>query len=61
MGKNKKPSDLTKGSSPKTSPALTESELAKVSGGAPFLKIGGIDGESTDDKHKGEIELLSFK
>lgn len=26
-----------------------------------FLKIEGVDGESTDDKHKGEIELISFK
>ena len=25
-----------------------------------FLKLSGIDGESTDDKHKGEIEVLSF-
>lgn len=25
-----------------------------------FLKIDGIDGESADSKHKGEIELLSF-
>ena len=25
-----------------------------------FLKIDGIDGESTDAKHKGEIEILSF-
>ena len=25
-----------------------------------FLKIDGIDGESTDDRHKGEIEILSF-
>jgi len=25
-----------------------------------FLKIDGVDGESTDDKHKGEIELDSF-
>jgi type VI secretion system secreted protein Hcp len=25
-----------------------------------FLKIDGIDGESRDHKHKGEIELLSF-
>ena len=25
-----------------------------------FLKIDGVDGESTDDKHKGEIELESF-
>jgi type VI secretion system secreted protein Hcp len=26
-----------------------------------FLKIDGIDGESTDDKHKNEIEIYSFK
>ena len=25
-----------------------------------FLKIDGVDGESTDDKHKGEIELESW-
>jgi type VI secretion system secreted protein Hcp len=25
-----------------------------------FLKIEGIEGESTDNKHKGEIEVLSF-
>jgi type VI secretion system secreted protein Hcp len=25
-----------------------------------FLKIEGVDSESTDDKHKGEIELESF-
>ena len=25
-----------------------------------FLKIEGIDGESTDDKHKKEVEVLSF-
>lgn len=25
-----------------------------------FLKIDGVDGESTDSKHKGEIELESF-
>ena len=25
-----------------------------------FLKIPGVDSESTDDKHKGEIELESF-
>jgi hypothetical protein len=50
-----KNSDLSKGSSPKTSPALTESELDKVSGGLGFLKIGDIKGESMDDKHKDEI------
>lgn len=25
-----------------------------------FLKLDGIDGESADSKHKGEIEILSF-
>ena len=25
-----------------------------------FLKLEGIDGESTDDKHKGELDLESF-
>lgn len=25
-----------------------------------FLKLDGIDGESTDDKHKNEIEILSY-
>ena len=25
-----------------------------------FLKIEGVDGESTDDKHKGEIQLESW-
>lgn len=25
-----------------------------------FLKLKGIDGESTDDKHKGEIDVLSW-
>jgi type VI secretion system secreted protein Hcp len=25
-----------------------------------FLKLDGIDGESTDDKHKNEIDILSF-
>jgi len=46
MEKNKKPGDLTKGSSPKTTPQLTEQELSKVS--------GGIKGESVDVKHKDE-------
>src|SRR5215510_9641098 len=25
-----------------------------------FLKIDGVDGESSDDRHKGEIEIHSF-
>ena len=27
---------------------------------AGYLKLGGIKGESTDDKHKGQIEILSW-
>jgi hypothetical protein len=26
-----------------------------------FLKIDGVDGESTGDEHKGEIQLESFR
>ncbi len=29
-------------------------------GGRTFLKLDGIDGESTDKQHKGEIEISSF-
>ena len=41
---------------------LSAEELQKVTGGAydAFLKIDGIAGESTDDKHKDWIEILSF-
>ena len=38
-------------------------DMPEVSGFAAvdyFLKIDGVDGESTDDKHKGEIQLESF-
>ena len=38
---------------------LTEQELGQTAGGAAvdyFLKIDGVDGELTDDKHKGEIQ-----
>ena len=38
---------------------LTEEELSQVSG--EFLKLGDIKGESIDDKHKDEIEVLSFR
>ena len=60
MDNKQKPSDLTKGSSRKTSPELNESDLDKVSGGAfNTIKISGIDGESTDDKHKDTIGTSS--
>jgi hypothetical protein len=56
MGTNKRPSDLTKGSSTKTTPQLSETDLDKVTGGTGvFLKLGDIKGESLDDKHKDEI------
>jgi bacteriocin-like protein len=64
MDKTNKPADLTKGSSPKTTPELTEKELNKVSGGTStdyLLKIDGIKGESQDDTHKDSIHLSSFK
>jgi hypothetical protein len=42
---------------------LNPTEQEKVSGGAfdSFLKIDGIPGESTDDKHKDWIEVISYK
>lgn len=38
-------------------PAIQTADAAAVD---YFLKIDGIEGESADDKHKGEIEILSF-
>jgi hypothetical protein len=35
---------------------LTETEVEKIAGG---LRLDGIKGESTDDKHKSEIDLNS--
>jgi hypothetical protein len=40
---------------------LTEQELGSVSGGADFLKLDGIKGESMDHKHKDEIHISSLK
>ena len=45
--------------------ALAVAATAAIAGPAPalaetFLKLGDIKGESTDVKHKGEIEILSF-
>jgi hypothetical protein len=39
---------------PKETPELTEDALNQVAGGAVdrFLTLDGIDGESSDDKHK---------
>jgi hypothetical protein len=58
-----KPDDLVESKIKGGDIELTEHELGQVAGGAAvdyFLKIDGVDGESTDDKHKGEIELQSF-
>lgn len=39
-----------------------ESRLAPMTSHSDFfLKMGDIKGESLDDKHKGEIDLMSFK
>jgi type VI protein secretion system component Hcp len=40
--------------------ALVSLLLTFSAHGAAFLKFDGVDGESTDDKHKGWIELQSF-
>ena len=41
---------------------LKAKKASHVKGGAAdiFAKIGDIKGESTDDKHKGEIEIDSW-
>jgi len=43
-----------------SSAELSEEQLERVAGGASdiFAKLGDIKGESTDDKHKDEIELM---
>lgn len=48
-----------------TSPAPQELDFVEILAADAasvdyFLKIGGIDGESTDAMHKGEIEILSW-
>jgi hypothetical protein len=53
-----KPDDLIESKVKGGDIELTEHDLGHVSGG--FLRIDGVDGESTDDKHKGEISLESF-
>ena len=43
-------------------PTAVESKLAPMTSHSDFfLKLGDIKGESLDDKHKGEIDLISFK
>jgi hypothetical protein len=46
----------------KPSTELSEKDLDRVAGGAAdiFAKLGDIKGESIDDKHKDEIELVTF-
>jgi hypothetical protein len=45
-----------------TGGALSMEELSQVTGGASdiFAKIGDIKGETLDDKHKDEIEVLNY-
>jgi type VI secretion system secreted protein Hcp len=43
--------------------AVAATAIVAASGAAladTFLRLDGIDGESTDEKHKGEIDILSF-
>jgi type VI secretion system secreted protein Hcp len=40
--------------------ALPEMHYADAANVDYFLKIEGVDGESTSEKHKGEIEILSY-
>jgi hypothetical protein len=55
--KTHSPSTLAK-TGKKAGIELTEGQLGQVAGG--FLKIDGVEGESADSKHKGEIEALSY-
>jgi type VI secretion system secreted protein Hcp len=41
-------------------PAVAAQSAALLGSSDIFLKIDGIDGESTDSKHAGEIEISSF-
>jgi type VI secretion system secreted protein Hcp len=43
-----------------TAEQLIEIQYADAAAVDYFLKIDGIEGESTSDKHKGEIDVLSF-
>jgi bacteriocin-like protein len=56
----KKPEEITDAHLP--AKELSPEELKQVSGGANdiFAKLGDIKGESIDDKHKDEIEVLSY-
>jgi flagellar hook-length control protein FliK len=47
---------------PEASSELSEEQLQRVAGGASdiFAKLGDIKGESQDDKHKEQIEILSI-
>lgn len=40
---------------------VTPVEAANVKGGAAYIKFDGIDGESKDDKHKGDISIAALK
>ena len=39
--------------------AIADAELDQISGGPAFLKLEGVEGESTDQGHKDWINLLS--
>ena len=62
MSEEKQKENPTQATSDELKPAgeLVEKDLGKVSGGVgtAYLKIDGVDGESTDNSYKGYIELL---
>jgi len=58
---SKKAKPKAKAEDKSSSTELTEEQLERVAGGASdiFAKIGDIKGESLDDKHKDEIEVMA--
>jgi type VI secretion system secreted protein Hcp len=56
------PGVFTKTASPEMQVDMTNLGLPTADAASVdyFLKIDGVDGESTDDRHKGEIEIQSF-
>ncbi len=57
--RTKKKKKMAKTSRPNAR-VLTEGELHETSGGAVYMKYGDIKGESTEDRHKDWIEVLSY-
>ncbi len=41
-------------------PAMTDTQVAYAASVDYYLKLDGVEGESKNDRHKGEIEILSY-